>query len=303
MCSSDLVYDGEFPFFVGGGMATFDCNDDGLPEVYLAGGTNAAALYVNRSTVGGAVRFDRLPSPVTDLAAVTGAYPLDLDSDGAMDLVVLRRGANAVLRGTGDCGFEDVTAQVGLAGDAKWTVGFSATWEAGDDAPTLAFGNYLVPDTYDCDVDELYRPLVPEAATGDALPQYGAPVDLASHCTLSMLFSDWHRDGGTDLRISNDRNYARDAQEQLWRVRPGEVPREYTEADGWRPLTIWGMGIASHDVTGDGLPDVFLTSQADNKLQTLDDGATGPAYHDIAVERGVTAQRPYAGGDVLPSTA
>ena len=86
----DHVYDGEFPFFVGGGVATFDCNDDGLPEVYLAGGTNAAALYVNRSTVGGAVRFDRLPSPVTDLDAVTGAYPLDLDSDGAMDLVVLR---------------------------------------------------------------------------------------------------------------------------------------------------------------------------------------------------------------------
>ncbi|NDD87006.1 MAG: hypothetical protein EBZ45_04705, partial [Actinobacteria bacterium] len=26
------VYDGEFPFFVGGGVATFDCNDDGKPE-------------------------------------------------------------------------------------------------------------------------------------------------------------------------------------------------------------------------------------------------------------------------------
>ena len=33
------------------------------------------------------------------------------------------------------------------------------------------------------------------------------------------------------------------------------------------------MGIASYDVTGDGLPEVFLTSQGDNKLQTLADGA------------------------------
>jgi hypothetical protein len=48
---------------------------------------------------------------------------------------------------------------------------------------------------------------------------------------------------------------------------------------------------------------VFLTSQGDNKLQTLVDGATGPSYTDIAIRRGVTAHRPYAGGDVLPSTA
>ena len=41
-------------------------------------------------------------------------------------------------------------------------------------------------------------------------------------------------------------------------------------------MQIWGMGIASQDLTGDGQPEVFLTSQADNKLQTLDEGATGP---------------------------
>jgi hypothetical protein len=89
----------------------------------------------------------------------------------------------------------------------------------------------------------------------------------------------------------------------LWRIAPGEEPREYTEADGWRPLQVWGMGIASQDLTGDGYPEVFLTSQGDNKLQTLDDGNAQPAYGDIAVERGVTAQRPFIGGDVLPSTA
>jgi len=56
-------------------------------------------------------------------------------------------------------------------------------------------------------------------------------------------------------------------------------------------------------VPGDGKPEVYLTSQADNKLQTLEDGASGPAYRDIALARGVTATRPYTGGDILPSTA
>jgi hypothetical protein len=118
-----------------------------------------------------------------------------------------------------------------------------------------------------------------------------------------MLFSDWSRSGRRDLRLSNDRHYSRDGGEQLWRVVQGEAPRLYAEADGWRPLRIWGMGIASQDLTGDGYPEVFLTSQGDNKLQTLADGPSRPTYEDIALRRGVTAHRPFAGGDVLPSTA
>lgn len=288
------VYDGEYPFFVGGGVATFDCNDDEKPEMYLAGGANAAALYVNESPVGGALRFEKTSSSVTDLTAVTGAYPLDVDSDGLTDLAVLRRGPNALLRGLGDCRFEDASTSLGIDAGNDWTVSFSATWEPGAVLPTLAFGSYLVPDTHDCGPNRLLRP---------SARRYGTVVDLPAHCTLSLLFSDWHRDGGVDLRVSNDRNYDREAREQLWRVRGGESPREYGVADGWRNLTIWGMGIASYDLTGDGKPEVYLTSQADNKLQTLDDDARGPSYRDVALARGVTATRPYIGGDVLPSTA
>ncbi|NBN90703.1 MAG: CRTAC1 family protein, partial [Actinobacteria bacterium] len=194
----------------------------------------------------------------------------------------------------GDCTFEDATTTLGLEPGSAWTTAFAATWEAGRSLPTLAFGNYLIPDTYDCDASALWRP------DGD---RYTKGIALPGHCTLSLMFSDWNRDGNTDLRVSNDRNYDRNAREQLWRIRPDEEPREYTEADGWRDLVIWGMGIASHDLTGDGKPEVYLTSQADNKLQTLDDDTTGPSYRDIALERGVIAQRPYVGDDILPSTA
>jgi hypothetical protein len=63
------------------------------------------------------------------------------------------------------------------------------------------------------------------------------------------------------------------------------------------------MGIASYDLTGDGYPEVYLTSQGDNKLQTLANGPSQPDYKDIALSRGVTATRPYAGDTSLPSTA
>ena len=77
--------------------------------------------------------------------------------------------------------------------------------------------------------------------------------------------------------------------------RPGEAPRQYTAADGWVSMRIWGMGIASQDLTGDGLPEVYLTSQGDNKLQTLLAGPDQPTYRDIALRRGVTAAQPYDG--------
>jgi hypothetical protein len=293
----DHRYSGGSQFFVGGGVAAFDCNDDGRADLFFAGGSEPAALYRNESPPGGALRFARVASPVTDLTDVTGAYPLDVDGDGQVDLVVLRVGENEVLRGLGDCTFEQANAKLGLDGGNDWTAAFSATWEGSNTLPTLAFGNYRAPSGEACADSWLVRP----APQGDV---YAPPAPLSpGYCTLSVLFSDWSRSGERDLRMTNDRNYYRTGEDQLWRVVPGETPRQYTQADGWRPLQIWGMGIASQDLNGDGYPEVFLTSQGDNKLQALADGAAQPTYRDIALRSGVTAQRPFAGGDVLPSTA
>jgi hypothetical protein len=296
------AYDGEFSYFVGGGVAAFDCDGDSMVDLYFAGGDRPAALFRNRSEAGGALRFEQVPDPVTDLPAATGAYPLDVDGDGRVDLVVLRHGADVVLRGLGDCRFESASDALGLTADDAWTVGFSATWEGSDAAlPTLAFGDYLEVDADgefagSCRDSRLVRP----AASGDS---YDPPIALApSWCALSMLFSDWDRSGRRDLRVSNDRHYYRDGEEQLWRIERGVEPRQYTRDDGWRRLRIWGMGIASEDLTADGYPEVYLTSQGDNKLQSLAQGPTTPDYEDIALRRGVTAHIPYTGGETLAST-
>jgi len=295
------VYDGGFEFYVGGGVAAFDCDDDGKSELYLAGGANPAALYRNESPVGGALKFSRVSDPATDLTSVTGAYPLDVDSDGITDLAVLRVGEDVLLRGLGGCRFERANERWAYDGGDDWTVAFSATWEDGQDLPTLAVGNYLGPAAADgsraCVPGALYRP-----AAGGA--GFAAPVDLSpAQCTLSVLFADWNGTGRHDLRMANDRHYTRDGGEQLWRVDPGKAPVLYTEADGWVPLRIWGMGIATSDVDGDGLPEVFLSSQGDNKLQRLADGPERPAYEDVAIAHGVTAHRPFLGDPSLPSTA
>ncbi len=298
------VYDGEFEFFVGGGVAVLDCDGDGRPDLYFAGGSEPAALYRNRSRVGGALRFELLPDPVTDLSRVTGAYPLDIDADRYVDLAVLRYGENVVLRGLGGCRFERANERLGFDGGDAWTTAFSATWEGGAALPTLAIGNYVKEPLVDpdrlCFDNELVRP---ESLSGS----YGQAVKLMpGWCALSMLFSDWDRSGRRDLRISNDRHYYHDysdGEEELWRIEPGGEPHRYGHDEGWETVRINGMGIASADLTGDGMPEIFLTSQGDNKLQTLAGGPARPSYRNIALERGVTAHRPFAGGDALPSTA
>jgi hypothetical protein len=297
----DTVYQGEWEYMVGGGAATFDCSGDGFPELFLSGGAGPSALYLNRSPQGGALAFEKTDAVTLD--AVLGAYSLDIDSDGVMDLVVLRLGENRLLRGLGGCQFKDATAEWNFDGGDAWSTAFAAIWERGQDWPTLAVGNYVdrKEEAFpwgSCTDNWLHRP-GPEA-TG-----YAPPLPLTpSFCALSMLFTDWNRSGQPSLRVSNDREYYKGGQEQLWHLDPGQPPRLFTEAEGWKRLRIWGMGIASADVTLDGYPDYYLTSMADNKLQVLKDPTLGlPDYADVAFPKGATAHRPYTGADLRPSTA
>lgn len=296
----DHAYDGDWTFFVGGGVAAFDCNDDQKPDLVLAGGENAASIYRNESEVGGRLEFVQVSAPEIELTDVTGAYPVDIDADGIVDLAILRRGENVLLKGAGDCRFGRANELWGFDGGEEWTTAFSATWENEDARPTMAFGNYLSLEEAEdqtglCSDNVLVRPIETR--------QYRDYTPLSPGlCSLSVLFSDWSREGRADLRVTNDKHYYREGEEQLWTLSDGS-PRLYERDEGWKKLQIWGMGIASHDVTGDGLPEIFLASQGDNKLQTLTDGTGAPTYSDIAIRRGVTAHRPYTGDDIMPSTA
>jgi hypothetical protein len=282
------VYDGGWEHFVGGGVAVFDCDGDGRPELAAAGGANPARLFLNRSAPG---RIAFATGAFPDLAGVTGLWPLDIDGDGLLDLAVLRVGPNLLLRGLGDCRFE--AADWGFAPGDAWSTAFAATWEAGAAWPTLAIGNYVDrarPDGpfFACDANELHRP-------GPA--GYGPPQRLEpGFCALSMLISDWARAGRPELRISNDRHYyVRDGWEQMWRL---DTLTERVAAGDWPRLSLWGMGIASRDITGDGLPEVFLTSMADQLLQFN----TGTGFVNAPYAIGTYAHVPHAGDDGRPTT-
>ncbi len=298
------VYAGDWEYMVGGGVATFDCSGDGKPDLLLSGGKVKATFYRNDSAIAGDLKFVSEVSGL-ELDAVLGTYPLDIDSDGVTDLVLLRSGENVAMRGLGDCKFERANEIWGLEGGNEWSTAFAAMWERGATWPTLAIGNYLNRFEEDfpwgsCTDNWLHRP-----DAGGA--KFTAPLPLKpSFCALSMLFTDWNRSGTASLRISNDREYYKGGQEQLWHLEPGKEPAAYTVEEGWKPLKIWGMGIASYDLDFNGMPEYFLTSMADNKLQRAMPAANGtamaPTFADVAFKAGITAHRPYTGPEKKPST-
>ncbi len=275
------IYGGGWEHFVGGGVAVFDCNGDSLPDIFAAGGENPASLFINQ----GDFTFARADFP--EIIGVTGAYPLDVNADGALDLFIMRVGQNELQMGTGDCRFARGSE---LPPRDDWTTAFSAWW--GGDALTMAIGNYVDRSNPDgpfeaCDDNYLLRP---------GLGHYSVSALSPGFCPLSMLAANDAR-GRPTLRISNDRHYyVRGGYEQMWDI---SEERFLDADDGWQNVSLWGMGIASRDLTGDGRDEVMLTSMGDQLIQIAQSDGT---YQAAPFSIGTYAQRPHTGGDGRPST-
>ena len=108
---------------VSGGVAVFDYDNDGLPDIYLLNGSSIgaesgrekaprAALYRNL----GGWKFE----DVTERAGVSnerwgmGVAAADYDNDGFADIYVGNFGTSRLYRNNGDGNFTDVTFQAGM---------------------------------------------------------------------------------------------------------------------------------------------------------------------------------------------
>jgi len=129
----------EAPSTLGAGVAVFDYDADGDPDVFLVNGTDwpweeSLAKHASRHT--GALYRNDGGGRFTDVTALAGlrlefhgmaAAAGDFDQDGRIDLYVTGLGANHLFRNRGGGRFEDVTEEAGVAGDDNaWSTG--ATW-------------------------------------------------------------------------------------------------------------------------------------------------------------------------------
>ena len=248
-----------------------------------------AALYRNESPTGGALRVRRRSTtPAADARpASTGAYPLDVDGDGRVDLAVLRDGRDVAAARARRLPLRAGERRAGRSTAATaMTTAFSATWE-GRATPARRWrsGNYLELDAG--------RPARPACApttscSGRDRGQPGTPPRSRCRpgaarcrcCSATGTGPAGATCGSATIASTTDLG---DGQEQLWRIGAGRGRRGCTP-----PMTAgsscrsraWAS--RSHDLTGDGYPEVYLTSQGPNLLQTL---LAGPEPADLPRHR------------------
>ena len=145
------------------------------------------------------------------------------------------------------------------------------------------------------------------AARSATATRYAAPIALTpGYCTLSMLFSDWSHTGrARPAGVERSPLLPRRRGAALADRSPGSRPSRTPRPTAWQPLQIWGMGIASQDLTGDGRPGGV--PHQPGRQQAADAGRRRGSVPTYRGHRAATAASRRSGrtsgGDVLPSTA
>jgi enediyne biosynthesis protein E4 len=266
-----------------GGLAIFDYNNDGRPDVFFTNGADVPSLkksspkYANRLFRNdGAMKF----TDVTSSAGLAGeGYSMgaaagDFDNDGNADLFVTGVYHNTLFRNLGNGKFEDVTAKSGIKSN-EWSVaaGFFdfdndgkldllvtnyGTWSAaterycGDKTRELRI--YCHPKYYDPRPNQLYR------NRGDGtFEDVSAKSGIISHRGRGMgiAFADYDRDGLLDAFVTND-----NLPNFLFHNKGGgkfeEVGLTAGAAllDSGKPIASMGTHFGDYD--NDGWPDIVV---------------------------------------------
>jgi hypothetical protein len=273
------------PEAMAGGVAIFDYNGDGRPDIFFTNGANIATLkkdspkYRNRLFRNGG---NGVYTDVTDAAGLAGTgYDIgvaagDYDNDGHPDLFVAGLYRNTLYHNNGDGTFTDVTAKAGLdhSNDPQygplWAV--AAVWVdvnndglldlfvvnymqwTYSDQPLCSYrgvADYCHPRYYKPTPDQLF------INNGDGtFRDESAAWGIRDHPGKGMGvgMADYDLDGRQDLFVTNDAGY-----EFLFHNLGNKF--EEVAFDAGVALSedgnmISGMGLDFRDFNNDGYPDI-----------------------------------------------
>ncbi|MDX2154169.1 MAG: CRTAC1 family protein [Bryobacteraceae bacterium] len=301
---------------MGGGVAVFDFDNDGLLDLFFTNGAKIAppakpdkreAKYWNRLYRNlGRNRFE----DVTEKTGLAGGYSNysmgvaagDFDNDGFVDLYVTAYGMATLYRNLGNNAFEDVTAKSGAGvtgwstsagffdydndGDLDLFVGRYLGWDFGKN---LYCGErlpgrraYCHPDNFKGVTNVLLRNNG-DGTFADVSKESGIANPKGK--TLGVAFADYDNDGLTDVYVAND-----SVQCFLYKnLGKGKFRDESLVAgvgfneDG---RTFAGMGADFADYDNDGNADIIVTNLS-NEIYRLFRNEGDGMFTDIVAKSGL----------------
>jgi len=270
-----------------GGIAVFDYDGDGLPDIFFSNGASVPSLEKNapkfhnrlfRNLGGMKFKDVTVEAGLAGVGYSIGAAAADYDNDGHVDLFVAGVHSNHLYRNLGNGKFTDVTAKSGI-GSAEWSI--TGGWFDYDNdglldlfvvnyvkwSPEIApfcgdpvrkLRAYCHPRFFDGLANRLYH------NRGDGtFEDVSEKSGIASHIGkgMSVAFADYDGDGLTDIVVTNDKlpNFL---FHNLGSGKFAEVALETGAALPDSGRNISGMGVDFRDYDNDGLPDIVFTALA-----------------------------------------
>ena len=310
---------------MGGGVALFDFDNDGLLDIYLVNSYTVEAALAHRPRPQAALYRNRGNGTFEDVAGKAGvADPgwamgvavADYDNDGFDDLYVTCFGPNRLYRNRGNGTFEDVTSKSGV-GDPRFSTGAAWADFDRDGDLDLFVANYVA-----FKLDDLpqfgkgplckYRGVPVQCGprglpgSGDALYRNNgdgtftdvsaaAKVDDAiGYYGLGVVWTDYNDDGWPDIIVANDAtpNYAYRNNRDGTFTEEGLALGIAVDENGTEQGS---MGLTIGDYDRDGRLDLFVTNFSDeyNALYRRNPNGT---FTDVSrASKTAAASIPYVG--------
>jgi hypothetical protein len=305
------------PEAMGGGVAVFDYNGDGRPDIFFTNGANIATLKKDSSKYRNRLfRNDGNGkyTDVTDAAGVAGTgYDIgvavgDYDNDGYPDLFVAGVHKNTLYHNNGDGTFTDVTAKAGLdrSNDPEYGPLWAVTaawvdvnndglldlfivnymqWTYSDQALCSFRGvaDYCHPKFYKPQPDQLFL------NKGDGTFQdVSAAWGIRDHPGKGMGVgvADYDLDGRPDLFVTNDASY-----NFLFHNLGNKFEEVAFDAGVALPedgAFISGMGLDFRDFNNDGYPDIAYVALNNQTFPLLENTGKGD-FRDVTTSSGMRA--------------
>jgi enediyne biosynthesis protein E4 len=305
----------------GTGVAIFDYDNDGLPDIFLVQGDRLKPgpapltphLYHNL----GGLRFEDVTAKagIGHLGWGQGVCAGDVDNDGNVDLFLGQWGHNVLLHNMGNGTFRDETRERGLdRPGSRWSTGCAFIDYDRDGWLDLVVANYIdfnaqeTPrprDRSGCNWKGVPVPCGPRGLKGESMTLYHndghghftdvtkqAGVETArEYYGFTVLTGDFDNDGWPDFYVTCDstpslyfHNKRNGTFEEL-----GLTTGLAVNEDGREQA---GMGATAADYDGDGYLDIFKTnfsSDTNTLYRNLGDGT----FSDVTSRAGLAVHTQY----------